>query len=100
RRVGWRRVQMCIEDGGNMKNGAMRAFQNFAAYACNSAGTAEQMLTAAFNSAGNALATFCTTGKLNLKSFTASLLADLEKIMALMSMMRADIRISSAFCWG
>ncbi|EGX9218856.1 phage tail tape measure protein, partial [Escherichia coli] len=45
---------------GNWKNGAMRAFQNFTADADNAAGTAEQMLTAAFNSAGNALATFCT----------------------------------------
>ena len=85
---------------GNWKNGAMRAFQNFTADADNAAGTAEQMLTAAFNSAGNALATFCTTGKLNFKSFTASLLSDLAKIMAQMSMMQAVKGIGSAFGWG
>ncbi len=55
---------------GDWKNGAMRAFQNFTADADNAAGTAEQMFTVAFSSAGNALATFCTTGKLNFKSFT------------------------------
>ncbi|ENL2715908.1 phage tail tape measure protein, partial [Escherichia coli] len=82
------------------KNGAMRAFQNFTADADNAAGTAEQMFTAAFNSAGNALATFCTTGKLNFKSFTASLLSDLAKIMAQMAIMQAVKGIGSAFGWG
>ncbi|WP_218073173.1 phage tail tape measure protein [Escherichia coli] len=82
------------------KNGAMRAFQNFTESADNAAGTAEQMFTAAFNSAGNALATFCTTGKLNFKSFTASLLSDLAKIMAQMAMMQAVKGIGSAFGWG
>ncbi|EOP0540939.1 phage tail tape measure protein, partial [Escherichia coli] len=82
------------------KNGAMRAFQNFTESADNAAGTAEQMFTAAFNSAGNALATFCTTGKLNFKSFTASLLSDLAKIMSQMAMMQAVKGIGSAFGWG
>lgn len=85
---------------GNWKNGAMRAFQNFTESADNAAGTAEQMFTAAFNSAGNALATFCTTGKLNFKSFTASLLSDLAKIMSQMVMMQAVKGIGSAFGWG
>ncbi|ELT9934395.1 phage tail tape measure protein, partial [Escherichia coli] len=82
------------------KNGAMRAFQNFTESADNAAGTAEQMFTAAFNSAGNALATFCTTGKLNFKSFTASLLSDLAKIISQMAMMQAVKGIGSAFGWG
>ncbi|ELD0497412.1 phage tail tape measure protein [Escherichia coli] len=82
------------------KNGAMRAFQNFTESSDNAAGTAEQMFTAAFNSAGNALATFCTTGKLNFKSFTASLLSDLAKIMSQMAMMQAVKGIGSAFGWG
>ena len=85
---------------GDWKNGVTRAFQNFTADADNAAGTAEQMFTAAFNSAGNALATFCTTGKLNFKSFTASLLSDLAKIMAQMAMMQAVKGIGSAFGWG
>ncbi|MFG3875731.1 phage tail tape measure protein [Escherichia coli] len=82
------------------KTGAMRAFQNFTESADNAAGTAEQMFTAAFNSAGNALATFCTTGKLNFRSFTASLLSDLAKIMSQMAMMQAVKGIGSAFGWG
>lgn len=82
------------------KNGAMRAFQNFTENADNAAGTAEQMFTVAFSSAGNALATFCTTGKLNFKSFTSSLLSDLAKIMAQMAMMQAVKGIGSAFGWG
>lgn len=85
---------------GDWKNGAMRAFQNFTENADNAAGTAEQMFTVAFNSAGNALATFCTTGKLNFKSFTSSLLSDLAKIMAQMAMMQAVKGIGSAFGWG
>ncbi|ECG6032316.1 phage tail tape measure protein [Salmonella enterica subsp. enterica serovar Eastbourne] len=79
------------------KNGAMRAFQNFTENADNAAGSAEQMFTAAFNSAGNALATFCTTGKLNFKSFTSSLLSDLAKIMAQMAMMKAVKGVGSLF---
>ena len=82
------------------KNGAMRAFHNFTENADNAAGTAEQMFTVAFSSAGNALATFCTTGKLNFKSFTSSLLSDLAKIMAQMAMMQAVKGIGSAFGWG
>ncbi|WP_139007653.1 phage tail tape measure C-terminal domain-containing protein, partial [Escherichia coli] len=82
---------------GNWKNGAMRAFQNFTADADNAAGTAEQMLTAAFNSASDGLATFCTTGKLNFKSFTSSLLSDMAKIMAQMAMMQAVKGVGSLF---
>ncbi|WP_276353029.1 phage tail tape measure protein, partial [Escherichia coli] len=93
----WKEQELMQAD---WKNGAMRAFQNFTADADNAAGTAEQMFTAAFNSAGNALATFCTTGKLNFKSFTASLLSDLAKIMSQMAIMQAVKGIGSAFGWG
>lgn len=82
---------------GDWKNGAMRAFQNFTADADNAAGTAEQMFTVAFSSAGNALATFCTTGKLNFKSFTSSLLSDMARIMAQMAMMQAVKGVGSLF---
>ncbi|HEL8021151.1 TPA: phage tail tape measure protein [Escherichia coli] len=85
---------------GDWTNGAMRAFQNFTADADNAAGTAEQMFTSAFSSMSGGLATFCTTGKLNFKSFTSSLLSDLAKIMAQMAMMQAVKGISSAFGWG
>lgn len=82
----WKEQELMQAD---WKNGAIRAFQNFTADADNAAGTAEQMFTAAFNGAGNALATFCTTGKFNFKSFTSSLLSDLAKIMAQFAMMKA-----------
>ncbi len=55
----------------------------------NVAGATEQMFTSAFNSMGDGLATFVTTGKLNFKSFTASIVSDLAKISARMAMMQA-----------
>ncbi|HEL7978443.1 TPA: phage tail tape measure protein [Escherichia coli] len=85
---------------GDWTNGAMRAFQNFTADADNAAGTAEQMFTSAFSSMSDGLATLCTTGKLDFKSFTSSLLSDLEKIMAQMAMMQAVKGIGSALGFG
>ncbi|STH74862.1 putative tail length tape measure protein from putative prophage [Escherichia coli] len=43
------------------------------------------------------LATFCTTGKLNFKSFTSSLLSDMARIMAQMAMMQAVKGVGSLF---
>ncbi|EPU1987853.1 phage tail tape measure protein [Escherichia coli] len=77
------------------KNGAMRAFQNFTEDADNAAGTAEQLSNTAFSSMGNGLATFCTTGKLNFKSFTSSVLSDMAKILAQATMMKAVKGIGS-----
>ncbi|ENM7339589.1 phage tail tape measure protein [Escherichia coli] len=77
------------------KNGAIRAFQNFTEDADNAAGTAEQLFNTAFSSMGNGLATFCTTGKLNFKSFTSSVLSDMAKILAQATMMKAVKGIGS-----
>ncbi|MBA8530325.1 phage tail tape measure protein [Escherichia coli] len=77
------------------KNGAMRAFQNFTEDADNAAGTAEQLFNTAFSSMGNGLATFCTTGKLNFKSFTSSVLSDMAKILAQATMMKSIKGIGS-----
>ncbi|EOZ5319923.1 phage tail tape measure protein, partial [Escherichia coli] len=82
------------------KKGAMRAFQHFTEDADNAAGTAEQLFNTAFSSMGNGLATFCTTGKLNFKSFTSSLLSDMAKIMAQMAMMQAVKGVGSALGLG
>ncbi|HHK9102472.1 TPA: phage tail tape measure protein, partial [Escherichia coli] len=82
------------------KKGAMRAFQSFTENADNAAGTAEQLFNTAFSSMGNGLATFCTTGKLNFKSFTSSLLSDMAKIMAQMAMMQAVKGVGSALGLG
>lgn len=73
----------------------MRAFQNFTEDADNAAGTAEQLFNTAFSSMGNGLATFCTTGKLNFKSFTSSVLSDMAKIPAQATMMKSIKGIGS-----
>ncbi len=80
---------------GEWRNGAKRAFMNFTADADNAAGTAEQMFMSAFSSMGNGLATFVTTGKLNFKSFTSSVLSDMAKILAQATMMKAVKGIGS-----
>ncbi|HFW5147103.1 TPA: phage tail tape measure protein [Salmonella enterica subsp. enterica serovar Potsdam] len=91
--------QLSVEQR-NWKNGAARAFQNYTADAGSAAGAAEQMFSSAFSSMGNGLATFVTTGKLNFKSFTASLLSDLAKIMAQMAMMQAVKGVGNALGFG
>ncbi|EEW5971306.1 TPA: phage tail tape measure protein [Escherichia coli] len=82
------------------KNGAMRAFQHFTEDADNAAGTAEQLFNTAFSSMGDGLATFCTTGKLNFKSFTSSVLSDMAKILAQATMMKAVKGVGSALGLG
>lgn len=91
--------QLSVEQG-NWKNGATRAFQNYTADAGSAAGGAEQMFSSAFSSMSNGLATFVTTGKLNFKSFTASLLSDLAKIMTQMAMMQAVKGVGNALGFG
>ncbi|EAV7251700.1 phage tail tape measure protein [Salmonella enterica subsp. enterica serovar Montevideo] len=81
---------------GDWTLGASRALDNFMAQGSNVAGATEQMFTSAFNSMGDGLATFVTTGKLNFKSFTASIVSDLAKISARMAMMQAVKGIGSA----
>ncbi|HGP2620134.1 TPA: phage tail tape measure protein [Salmonella enterica] len=85
---------------GDWTLGASRALDNFMAQGCNVAGATEQMFTSAFNSMGDGLATFVTTGKLNFKSFTASIVSDLAKISARMAMMQAVKGIGSALGFG
>ncbi|HCI3637760.1 TPA: phage tail tape measure protein [Salmonella enterica subsp. enterica serovar Infantis] len=85
---------------GDWTLGASRALDNFLAQGSNVAGATEQMFTSAFNSMGDGLATFVTTGKLNFKSFTASIVSDLAKISARMAMMQAVKGIGSALGFG
>ncbi|HGX8716547.1 TPA: phage tail tape measure protein, partial [Escherichia coli] len=54
----------------------------------------------AFSSMDNGLATFCTTGKLNFKSFTSSVLSDMAKILAHATMMKAVKGVGSALGLG
>ncbi|EAT4932078.1 phage tail tape measure protein [Salmonella enterica] len=85
---------------GDWTLGASRALDNFMAQGSNVAGATEQMFTSAFNSMGDGLATFVTTGKLNFKSFTASIVSDLAKISARMAMIQAVKGIGSALGFG
>ncbi|MBN6398460.1 phage tail tape measure protein [Escherichia coli] len=82
---------------GDWKNGAKRAFMNFTADADNVAGTTEQVFMSAFSGMGDALGNFVTTGKLNFKSFTASILSDMAKILARFAMIKAIRGVGDAF---
>lgn len=61
-------------------NGFTAAVENAQDAGMNFAGSVESALTGAFASAGEALATFVTTGKFNFRDFTISILSDMAKI--------------------
>lgn len=67
---------------GDWRNGANAAFEEFLANSKNVAGQYQSLFTNAFESATEAFANFVTTGKLDFKSLTTSILADLAKIYA------------------
>lgn len=63
-------------------NGFTAAIENAQDVGMNFAGSLESALTSTFESAGDALATFVTTGTLNFRSFATSIIADLARIAA------------------
>lgn len=63
-------------------NGFTAAVENARDVGMDFAGSLESALTGTFESAGDALATFVTTGTLNFRSFAQSVLADLARIAA------------------
>lgn len=63
-------------------NGFTKAVQNLADEANNMAGAVNSAVSGAFASMGDALGTFVTTGKLDFKSLTSSILSDMAKIAA------------------
>jgi lambda family phage tail tape measure protein len=63
-------------------NGFTAAIEDAQDVGMNFAGSLQSALTGTFESAGDALATFVTTGTFNFRSFTTSILADLAKIAA------------------
>lgn len=67
---------------GDWTNGFTKAIENAAEEGRNFAKSTEQAVSGAFNSMGDALATFATTGKLNFRSLASSILADMAKIAA------------------
>lgn len=72
-----RQIQLANAD---WTNGFTSAVEDAQDAGVNFAGTVNQALTGAFNSAGEALATFVTTGKLSFSDFTRSVLADMARI--------------------
>ncbi|MFI7857340.1 phage tail tape measure protein [Pseudomonas promysalinigenes] len=62
------------------RNGAKRAWANIQADAANVAGATNDMLTAGFNTARDAVAEFAMTGKANFKDFATSVISDMARI--------------------
>ncbi|ECS0451035.1 phage tail tape measure protein [Salmonella enterica] len=67
---------------GDWMQGASRALDNFLAQGGNVAGMTENVFTNAFNSMADGIANFALTGKMDFRSFTVSILADLAKMEA------------------
>ncbi|EBL0674639.1 phage tail tape measure protein [Salmonella enterica] len=67
---------------GDWALGASRALDNFLAQGSNVAGMTENVFTNAFNGMADGIANFALTGKMDFRSFTVSILADLAKMEA------------------
>ncbi|EAY2170643.1 phage tail tape measure protein [Salmonella enterica] len=67
---------------GDWTLGASRALDNFVAQGSDVAGMTENVFTNAFNSMADGIANFTLTGKMDFRSFTVSILADLAKMEA------------------
>ncbi|EJN2453803.1 phage tail tape measure protein [Salmonella enterica] len=67
---------------GDWTLGASRALDNFVAQGSDVAGMTENVFTNAFNSMADGIANFALTGKMDFRSFTVSILADLAKMEA------------------
>ncbi|EHB3561733.1 phage tail tape measure protein [Salmonella enterica subsp. enterica serovar Oranienburg] len=67
---------------GDWTLGALRALDNFMAQGSDVAGMTENVFTNAFNSMADGIANFALTGKMDFRSFTVSILADLAKMEA------------------
>ncbi|HHV6180539.1 TPA: phage tail tape measure protein [Salmonella enterica] len=67
---------------GDWTLGASRALDNFLAQGSNVAGMTENVFTNAFNGMADGIANFALTGKMDFRSFTISILADLAKMEA------------------
>ncbi|HBM0000781.1 TPA: phage tail tape measure protein, partial [Salmonella enterica subsp. enterica serovar Kodjovi] len=67
---------------GDWVNGFSAAYQDFMAQGSNVAGMTENVFTNAFNGMADGIANFALTGKMDFRSFTVSILADLAKMEA------------------
>ncbi|EHM9267879.1 phage tail tape measure protein, partial [Salmonella enterica] len=65
---------------GGWTQGASRALDNFLTQSSNVAGMTENVFTNAFNGMADGVADFALSGKMDFRSFTVSILADLAKM--------------------
>ncbi|ELK3040346.1 phage tail tape measure protein, partial [Salmonella enterica] len=65
---------------GDWTQGASRALDNFLTQSSNVAGMTENVFTNAFNGMADGVADFALSGKMDFRSFTVSILADLAKM--------------------
>ncbi|ENZ9960160.1 phage tail tape measure protein, partial [Salmonella enterica] len=82
---------------GDWTLGASRALDNFLAQGSNVAGMTESVFTNAFNGMADGIANFALTGKMDFRSFTVSILADLAKMEARIA---ASKILGGLFQWG
>ncbi|MEX8623382.1 phage tail tape measure protein [Salmonella enterica] len=82
---------------GDWTLGASRALDNFLAQGSNVAGMTENVFTNAFNGMADGIANFALTGKIDFRSFTVSILADLAKMEARIA---ASKILAGLFQWG
>lgn len=82
---------------GDWTQGASRALDNFLAQGSNVAGMTENVFTNAFNGMADGIANFALTGKMDFRSFTVSILADLAKMEARIA---ASKILGGLFQWG
>ncbi|EGC1080607.1 phage tail tape measure protein [Salmonella enterica] len=82
---------------GDWTQGASRALDNFLAQSSNVAGMTENVFTNAFNGMADGIANFALTGKMDFRSFTVSILADLAKMEARIA---ASKILGGLFQWG
>ncbi|ECY5867514.1 phage tail tape measure protein [Salmonella enterica subsp. enterica serovar Albert] len=85
---------------GNWALGASRALDNFLAQGSNVAGMTENVFANAFNGMADGIANFALTGKMDFRSFTVSILADLAKMEARIAMSKLLGSVLGMFGFG
>ncbi|HFZ9214465.1 TPA: phage tail tape measure protein [Salmonella enterica subsp. diarizonae serovar 61:r:-] len=85
---------------GDWTQGASRALDNFLTQGSNVAGMTENVFTNAFNGMADAIGNFAVTGKLDFRSFTVSILADLAKMEARIAASKILASVMGMFGFG
>ncbi|HGP2816511.1 TPA: phage tail tape measure protein [Salmonella enterica] len=85
---------------GDWTLGVSRALDNISTQGSNVAGMTENAFTNAFNSMADAIGNFAVTGKLDFRSFTVSILADLAKMEARIAASKLLVSMMGMFSFG